>query len=67
MLRDTAAIALGVTTLKNATFLMTSFTLLFIPGSGNSAAQVQPDQQQLLGVLLLLTYEPQQQLEFSMG
>lgn len=63
MLRDSAAIAVGAITLKNATFLMTSFTLLFVPGPGNSAAQVQPDQQQLLGARLFLTCEPQQKQE----
>lgn len=63
MLKGAEAVALGISTLKNATSLLTAFTLLVVPGPGNSVAQVQPDQQQVFGVLLLLTYEPQQQLE----
>lgn len=55
-------IALGITAVKNGTFLHYLLHLA-CSGPGSPEAQIQPEQQQLLGALLFLACEPQQQLE----
>lgn len=54
-------IALGISAVENGPSPHYLFTLLAVPGPGSTVAQLWPGRL-LLGALLFLAYEPQQQL-----